>query len=131
MHNRRYILPGLIIFVAIFSAPFWLNIGAKQYDRPAIELPTDANGCVEPAPIMRAEHMRLLNQWRDAALRDGNRLYTSSSGKLWEVSLQNTCMQCHDKYEQFCERCHLSNSVRPYCWDCHILPKKPVAGGKQ
>lgn len=78
---------------------------------------------MEPVEFMRAEHMYLLNEWRDQALRYENRTYVSSTGKKWTISLQNTCLKCHSNYEEFCDKCHVSNSVDPYCWTCHILPK--------
>ena len=48
---------------------------------------------------------------------------TEATGKKWTISLQNTCLKCHSNYEEFCDKCHVSNSVDPYCWTCHILPK--------
>ena len=72
---------------------------------------------------MRAEHMYLLNEWRDQALRYENRTYVSSTGKKWTISLLNTCLKCHSNYEEFCDKCHVSNIGDPYCWTCHILPK--------
>ena len=67
--------------------------------------------------------MQLLNLWRDEALRKENRTYVSSTGKKWEISLQKTCLKCHNNTTDFCDKCHISNSVYPYCWTCHILPK--------
>jgi hypothetical protein len=72
--------------------------------------------------------MQLLNEWRDQALRNENRVYVASNGRKWEVSLQNTCLQCHNNTEKFCDACHISNSVYPYCWTCHIELKGK--GGK-
>ncbi len=74
---------------------------------------------------MRAQHMRLLNEWRDKALREENRVYVSAlNGRKWNISLQNTCTSsgCHSNYTEFCEKCHVANSVYPYCWTCHIIP---------
>ena len=133
MYNRRYIVPGLILFVLLFTAPFWMNILSNTYVRPVLSPAAMGKECIEPVAVMRAEHMRILNEWRDAALRDGKRTYIASNGKVWEVSLQNTCMQCHDNKEAFCDTCHNSNSVSPYCWDCHIVPqpRAKTAEGKQ
>ncbi|WP_027187530.1 sulfate reduction electron transfer complex DsrMKJOP subunit DsrJ [Desulfovibrio cuneatus] len=123
MYNAKYIWPGIVIFIVLFSMPFWMNTGQEQYTRPQLALPAGEKECVEPAEWMRANHMQLLNTWRDMALREEQRVYVSSSGKQWEVSLQNTCMKCHSNYVEFCDKCHVSNSVSPYCWDCHVLPK--------
>ncbi len=124
MYNAKYVIAGIIVFTALFTIPFWLGgvEGGDVYTRPNVVLPKDEKECIEPVEYMRAEHMQLLNDWRDEALRNDNRTYVSSSGKKWEISLQNTCMQCHTSYEDFCQKCHVSNSVYPYCWTCHVIP---------
>ncbi len=125
MYNKKYVIVGIIVFVALFTTPFWLGgMGGGEYTRPAIELPKGEKECVEPVEYMRAEHMQLLNEWRDEALRNESRVYVSSTGKKWEISLQNTCMKCHNNPKEFCDKCHISNSVYPYCWTCHIQPKE-------
>ncbi len=124
MYNAKYVILGIIVFAVLFTTPFWVGgSGEEQYKRPAVVLPENEKECIEPVAYMRAEHMRLLNEWRDEALRNEHRIYVSSTGKQWEISLQNTCMECHSNYEDFCEKCHISNSVYPYCWTCHIIPK--------
>ena len=147
MYNQKYIIPGLIIFIAVATAPLWLNAGADKYQTPEMALPKKnvaplgvdekiraeylkANpgadqdpACILPAREMRAEHMQILNPWRDMALREGKRAYTAKDGRIWEVSLQNTCMKCHGNKADFCDKCHTTNSVSPYCWDCHVEPK--------
>ncbi|MDD2967061.1 MAG: sulfate reduction electron transfer complex DsrMKJOP subunit DsrJ [Desulfovibrionaceae bacterium] len=123
MYNKTYVLAGIIIFVALFTTPFWTGIMSGSYQRPAVQLPANEKECVEPVEYMRAEHMQLLNDWRDQALRNEARVYVSSTGKKWEISLQNTCLKCHNNTTEFCDKCHISNSVYPYCWTCHIEPK--------
>ncbi len=123
MYNSKYVIPGLIVLVAAFTAPFWLNALSSAYERPALALPTEYKECVETRDYMRAEHMHILNQWRDMALREGKREYVSSTGTRVEINLQNTCMKCHVNKADFCDKCHNSNSVSPYCWDCHVEPR--------
>lgn len=123
MYNTKYVLPGLLIFLAVFTFPFWGSVGADEYKRPELALPIDQKECIEPVEYMRAYHMDLLDTWRDQALREGKRTYTASNGKVWSASLQNTCMECHTNKEEFCDKCHVTNSVTPYCWDCHVAPK--------
>jgi hypothetical protein len=77
---------------------------------------------------MRVGHMSLLDDWRDNALRDGNRKYEDSEGKEIEVSLQNTCVKCHSNKKKFCDECHNYMAVKPYCWDCHIAPVEKEEG---
>ncbi len=123
MYNAKYILPGILIFIGLVTAPFWLNVKTDEFKRPELALPVGEKECIEPAEFMRREHMQILNQWRDMALREEKREYVASNNKVWEVSLQNTCMKCHTNYDEFCDKCHVANSVSVYCWDCHILPK--------
>ena len=123
MYNAKYIWPGIVIFVVIFTAPFWLNICSGKYVRLQLALPPAGMECIESREYMAAEHKRLLDIWRDKALREERRVYVSSSGKEWEISLQNTCMTCHANSVDFCDKCHISNSVYPTCWTCHIEPR--------
>ncbi len=76
--------------------------------------------CVRSTEYMKAEHMQLLDVWRDSVVRRGNRMYVSPSGKEYNMSLSNTCLDCHSNKAEFCDKCHNYASVRPYCWDCHI-----------
>lgn len=114
---------GIIIFFVIFSSPFWTGWLGHGYKDTGIILPDGQKACIESTEFMRANHMRLLDEWRDQALRKENRVYISSiDGKKWDISLQNTCLKCHSNYYSFCEKCHTANSVYPYCWTCHIIP---------
>ena len=131
MYDGGKIVFGLIIFVLIVTLPFTLSIG-KDYvkpepkiDTPEIQkLPLEERKCVESKEFMRTEHMQLLNEWRDEAVRLGKRIYVSSSGKTYTISLQNTCMKCHSNKSEFCDKCHTFAEESPYCWDCHIAPKE-------
>mgnify|MGYP001173941177 FL=1 len=125
MYNAKYIIPGVVIAVVLFTAPFWLNIGGDEYVYPELAVPTEPGKtqCIEPREWMRAEHMSLLNTWRDEAIREGKHEYVASDGRIWNISLQSTCMACHTNKVEFCDKCHNSNNVDPYCWDCHVAPR--------
>lgn len=124
MYNGGKIITGLIIFVLLISAPFWLNVGQAN-ELPDISLDTPAinqlseKQCVESVEFMRSQHPQLLNDWRDHVVREGESIYVSSSGKMYEMSLDNNCLQCHSNQSQFCDACHTYTSVELYCWDCH------------
>jgi hypothetical protein len=86
-----------------------------------VELPADATQCVESADWMRAHHPELLNDWRDAVVRDGEKEYVSRDfGARHEMSLTRTCMSCHSNRETFCARCHEYANVELTCWGCHL-----------
>ncbi len=122
MYDSGKIIIGLVIFVGFMTFPIWYTAG-KAAPIPQPELPKQGK-CVESKAFMRAAHMQLLLDWRDQALREGNRWYVNKRGeKVW-ISLQNSCMKCHPNKDKFCDRCHTYVSVKPYCWDCHYTPKE-------
>ncbi|MGE4505468.1 MAG: sulfate reduction electron transfer complex DsrMKJOP subunit DsrJ [Desulfovibrionaceae bacterium] len=125
-------LIGLAAFFGIILAPFAYNQLTPAYSEPEVKLPTEeqmkAAGfeqttCIESKEFMREKHMKLLDEWRDWALRDGERTYVSSAGVSYEISLQRTCMKCHTSKAEFCDKCHEVAAADPYCWDCHIQPE--------
>jgi hypothetical protein len=134
LYDGGKIIAGLIIFVGLAAFPFYYNIGKAnpkpepKLDTPAIKQWEKEHGkkeCIESKAFMRAEHMQLLNNWRDSVVRDNERQYVSTtSGKHFNMSLQNDCMQCHSNKKKFCDECHNYMAVKPFCWDCHIAPKE-------
>ena len=129
IYNGGKILIGLIVFAALFASPFYLNRG-KATAKPELKIDTpeiqklEDKKCVEPKEFMRAEHMQILNNWRDAVVRNGDRNQIIISGQKYDKSLQNGCMKCHSNKKDFCDKCHNYVAVKPYCWDCHIAPKE-------
>lgn len=123
MHYGFPIIIGLVIFIGMLTAPFAVGTMTKEYKQPELKLPVGEKECIESKEFMRKEHMVLLDEWRDWALRDGKRIYTNHAGKEFVISLQNTCMKCHNNKADFCDKCHTDAGVSPYCWDCHIQPE--------
>jgi len=122
MKDKKLIITGIVIFLIIATFPFWFNRG-KAAPAPELVLTDKAKAaqvCVRSTDYMRAEHMQLLDVWRDNVVRRGGRMYVSPDGKQHLMSLSNTCLDCHSNKAEFCDRCHNWASVRPYCWDCHI-----------
>jgi hypothetical protein len=126
MYNKGTIIPGLIIFVLFVTFPLWFNAFSTASTAPKTDLPP-GNQCVAPIAEMRANHMVILNEWRDDVLRDGNRVAVTVEGKKYRKGLQMACMQCHSNKEKFCDSCHEYASVKPYCWDCHLTPKEAAS----
>jgi hypothetical protein len=129
MYDKGKIIPMLIIFVILVTFPFLYNIG-KASHRPEVSIDTPVinqmskKQCIKSAEIMRAEHMKILDKWREAVIRDGDREYGIIDGVKYEKSLQKTCMHCHSNKKAFCDRCHDYVNVKPYCWNCHIEPEE-------
>lgn len=127
MYDKGKIIAGLIIFLGLVTLPFFYNRG-KASSKPELSLDTPViqqmsqQQCVESKEFMRANHMKLLNEWRDSAVRDGHREYDVIDRIKYDKSLQKTCMHCHSNKKAFCDRCHSYANVSVYCWDCHIEP---------
>ena len=122
IYDKGKVIAGLVIFAVLMSFPFWYNLG-KAAPAPELiltEKAKAANECVRSTEYMRAEHMQLLDIWRDTVTRDGKRIYVNSKGNAYNMSLTNTCLDCHSNKAEFCDRCHNYASVTPYCWQCHI-----------
>ena len=128
--NKNYIITGLVIFALAVLSPFWFNIITTTQAAPEPELLGKAKAekkCVLDKYDMRANHMSLLDDWRDSVVRDADRMYKSSNGHSFNMSLstgENSCLGCHEDKAKFCDACHTYASVTPYCWDCHIQPKE-------
>ena len=126
MKDKKWIITGLVIFMAAFLFPLWYNIAikaGKAAPAPEVVLTEKAKAagkCVMSTEYMAAEHMQLLDLWRHSVVRNGMREFVNPEGKTFNMSLSNTCMDCHSNKAEFCDRCHNYASVRPYCWDCHI-----------
>jgi hypothetical protein len=128
--NKKMIITGLAVFVLAVLSPFWFNIITVTQAAPEPELLGKAKAekkCVFDKYDMRANHMSLLDTWRDSVVRNADRRYNAVNGKSFNMSLstgENSCLGCHDDKSKFCDSCHTYASVDPYCWDCHTNPKE-------
>jgi len=124
MYDAGKIIPGLLIFFALITFPIWYGLATGQ-DAPApkIEKPKDADRCIEDTAFMRKEHMQVVMDWRDEVVRDRQRVYVASDGRRFRKSLTGGCLGCHTDKSASCDRCHDYLSVRPYCWECHVVPQ--------
>jgi hypothetical protein len=121
MHDTGKIIIGLAVFLIAVTFPFWFSLANETSGyRPELQLPKDETDCVETTEYMRALHMDLLDDWRDQVVREGQRVYISSSGKRHNMSLTGNCLGCHTSKADFCDQCHNYVGISPYCWDCHI-----------
>jgi hypothetical protein len=130
MRDRGKILVGLAVFVILVTFPFWSRLAAagdSEVGAPELEYPdpSKATACVEDSAWMTTNHMHLLNDWRNAVVREGAVEYTASNGKIYTMSLTKTCLDCHGDPDNFCTRCHDYADVTPTCWECHTK----VGGG--
>lgn len=125
MFDQGKILVGLLIFLILLASPALYNLAGGSGPLPRLETGTTEPKCLESAEYMRANHMTMLNAWREAVIRNGERVYTASDGRHWDMSLTQTCLvRCHVRKTQFCDKCHNYSAVTPYCWDCHLAPEE-------
>jgi len=129
MRDRGKILAGMLLFFGLLLFPLWFNIKSGKLDyHPDIVVKTrnlpGKDRCVMPVAYMRTSHMALLKEWRDAVVRNGERVYTTADGRQFQRSLTGTCLDCHSNKSSFCDRCHDYAGVKPNCWDCHVVPKE-------
>jgi len=126
MRDRGRILIGLVIFLALATFPIWYNQvsgGAEPYEKPLIPAHLEGTDCVRDTAYMTTEHMQLVMDWRDEVVRDNDRIFVGDDGVQRYKSLTGTCLGCHSNKAEFCDRCHDYLSVKPYCWDCHVVPE--------
>jgi hypothetical protein len=124
MHDPGKILLGLGAFAGLVTGPAWYAAGRGTGAPPELARPAHATRCVEPTRFMRARHMELLDGWRDAVVRDGQRVYVASDGQRHPMSLVGSCLGCHEDPGAFCNRCHEYTGVNARCWDCHSKRKR-------
>jgi hypothetical protein len=126
MYDGGKIITGLVIGLGLLLFPFFYDAG-KASKAPVPELTPkakEAKACVAAKDYMTTQHMKLLDVWRNEAVRDADRYYKAAGGKVYYKSLQLTCMDCHSNKAKFCDECHNYMAVAPYCWECHIEPKE-------
>jgi hypothetical protein len=125
MYNKTKVFSGLTIFLTIATFPFWKNLFVSSENRQipqavlAAGLMSPGMHCVEDRAFMRAKHMTLLDNWRNEVVRENKKIYINSRGEHFQKSLTGTCLKCHSNKEEFCDNCHKSVGVKPYCFDCH------------
>jgi hypothetical protein len=129
MFNAGKIITGIAIFLLLVTFPFWYGKGRTMpppklsLDTPEIQKLAEKR-CVEATPFMKANHMELLDTWRDEVVRRGMRIYTAADGRKFTMSLSRTCLGCHSNKDQFCDRCHDYAGGKPNCFSCHTIPKE-------
>ena len=126
MNDRLKILIGLALFVVLVTFPIWRAFGVSTPAPPDLAKPVVGSRCVEDTEWMTANHAQLLDEWRDAVVRDGRKTYAATDGSQHDMSLTKNCLRCHGSREKFCDRCHDYADVQLTCWNCHLDPSREV-----
>ncbi len=129
MYDTGKIIIGIVIFLVLFSLPFWYSHMSDADEVPEIIIPSSAGDqCIEDIDYMRGQHMDLLMNWRDDVVRGADKAH-EYNGEIYDKSLTDTCLeQCHTNKADFCDECHSYVSVEPDCWDCHNIVDNSAEG---
>lgn len=130
MSDAGKIALGLGLFGLLVTGPVWYGIARGKGAPPELQRPATAKQCIEPTPFMRARHMELLDSWRNAVVRDAERVYVARDGQHHAISLTGTCLRCHEEPEKFCDRCHAYAGVEALCWDCHQKKRRQALSAR-
>ena len=124
MYDAGKVLAGLVVFLAVVTAPAWYYaLAGSGLAQPELSISPESQQCIEDTAYMRAYHMDMLDDWRDEAVRTSDTTYVGLDGKAYEKSLAGTCLgDCHSDRDRFCNSCHEYVGAEPYCWDCHGSP---------
>ncbi len=114
-NNMEFII--MIITAVILLIPLGygvVSLASSNDTQPFIEKPDEKyDKCVRDTEYMRLNHMDLLKEIRDDAMR---------RGKRGEITL-NDCRKCHTSRERFCDKCHNVVNAQLDCYGCHYFPK--------
>ena len=124
MNDRVKITGGLALFVILVTFPVWRAFGSPAPAPPDLTKAASGTQCVADPEWMNANHQQLLDQWRDAVVREGKAEFTSANGTRHEMDLSRTCLGCHGSAQAFCEQCHNYANVQLSCWSCHLDPSR-------
>ena len=118
MRDGGRIIGGIVIAGAVMAGPLWLG-SARGVKPTTLAPPTAGDRCIESREAIRKHHPALLASWRERVVRRGDRVHHLDDGRDVRISLTGTCLGCHGKAADFCDKCHAQSAVTLSCWNCH------------
>ncbi|WP_088186428.1 sulfate reduction electron transfer complex DsrMKJOP subunit DsrJ [Desulfosporosinus sp. FKA] len=123
MYKGGRIIASLVVFVAFLGFPFFYNMGKANAEpknlAENIKLIESTQHDIEPASWMIANHMKLLDQWRQAYVRDGQTIYVNNRGEKFPININTWSNTVGANSNQFCITCHNYVGVQLNCFSCH------------
>ncbi|MDI6751523.1 MAG: cytochrome C [bacterium] len=112
--NKNNIIIGAILAL-IIALPLIYNISVlvAKGPEPFLEKPKGEK-CIMDTEEIRYNHMILLKETRNQAMREGKKV---------DIGLKN-CRGCHSNRKGFCDRCHDKVNLKPDCFSCHYYPNE-------
>jgi hypothetical protein len=118
MRDAGKIVGGIGIVLISVAGPLWVG-SVRGVKTVALAKAVGGDRCIQPREEMRKNHPALLANWRERVVRLGDRVHRSDDGLDVRVSLTGTCLGCHGKSSEFCDKCHAQAAVSLSCWQCH------------
>ena len=118
MRDAGRIIGGCVIVLVVVVGPLWVG-SARGVKTVALARAAGGDRCIEARDEMRKNHPALLAKWRERVVRLGERVHHSEDGFDVRISLTGTCLGCHGKASEFCDKCHAQAAVTLSCWQCH------------
>ena len=112
------VVGALAIALLVGALPVWMA-SARGVKFEALAKANGGDRCVAPLGQIRKSHPALLASWRERVVRLGDRVHHMDDGRDVRISLTGTCLGCHGKASEFCDRCHAQSAVTLSCWQCH------------
>jgi hypothetical protein len=105
------------------------HAGEARAALPVIEPATPGTQCVEPADVMRRNHMRFLTHQRDDTVRGGIRGAKHSLKACIDCHASQATASVAKAQTNFCVSCHSYAAVRIDCFECHTGTSPKLAQG--
>lgn len=122
MRDAGKVVGGLAIVLVVVVGPLWVG-SVRGVKTVLLAKAAGGDRCIQPQEDMRKNHPALLASWRESVVRLGDRVHHtddhSNDGLDVRISLTGTCLGCHGKASEFCDKCHTQAAVSLSCWQCH------------
>mgnify|MGYP000879448542 CR=1 FL=1 len=96
---------------------------------PALQKAQAGTQCVEPADVMRRNHMRFLKHQRDDTVRAGVRGARHSLKDCVDCHASPTTGSVIKADADFCSSCHRYAAVSIDCFECHTGSSRKLTSG--
>jgi len=112
--DRPLILAGLTLFVGLVTTPSGTALSTEKRPSPLRRSNSLPGKAVRRATsYMRSSHMRLLEDWRNEAVRDGQRQFVAFNGKTYDKNPNPHLRHaCHTDRKEFCGRAMITRRFR-------------------
>ena len=105
MVDAGKVVGALAIALLVGAVPVWMA-SARGVKFEALAKASGGDRCVAPLGQIRKSHPALLASWRERVVSLGDSVHHMDDGRDVRISLTGTCIGCHRKASEFCDKCH-------------------------